>query len=285
MTGGTLSTMSAIRQEDDDGPEAAPAPPVPGPAMTVLVADDEPGPRRYLASLLAGLPDIDRVIECGDGAEAVQIIRARRPDVAFLEVRLPRLDGFEVIRAVGPGCMPPVVFVTRCEEYAGKAFEVEALDYLVKPIDEHRCLAALERVRRRLELGAAAAVHRLLRNLVARREPAEAMDRIAVRLPGRIVIVPVDDIDWLEARDNYVRLHVGRAHYLVRGTVSSLAARLDPRRFLRVHRGALVNVDRIVEVRTGLRGDTVILASGVQLPVGSTRRGELLQRLGLSPGV
>jgi two-component system LytT family response regulator len=124
----------------------------------------------------------------------------------------------------------------------------------------------------------------LLHNLVDHRGPVEAMGRIAVKLQGRTVIVPVEDIDWLEARDNYVRLHVRGTHYLVRGKISSFELRIDPRRFLRVHRGALVNIDRIVEVRSGLRGETVVLTTGVQLPVGSTRRDELLQRLGLSGG-
>ncbi len=284
-TRATLSTTGAVRQGHDDGPEATPArrkPAVASAVMTVLVADAEPGARFHLCSLLGALPEVERVIECRDGAEAVQVIRARRPDLAFLEVELPGLGGFEVIRAVGPARMPPVVFVTGSEAYASRAFEVDALDYLLKPFDERRCLVALERARRRLELRAAAAVHQVLRNLAERREAGATLDRIAVKLRGRIVIVQVNDIDWLEARDNYVRLHVGRVQYLVRGTISALEARLDPRRFVRVHRGALVNVDRIVEVRSGLRGDTVVLAGGVQVPVGATRRAELLQRLGLS---
>jgi two-component system LytT family response regulator len=286
MTPITMSTLTGIRQEADGGPGAVahPGPARPPIALTVLVADAEHGPRAHLCSFLRGLPEVERVIECGAGTEAVEVIRARRPDLVFLEVRLPGLSGFEVIQAVGPGRMPPVVLVTACEEHAAMAFEVDALDYLIKPFDERRCLVALERARRRLEVGAAAAIHRLLHNLVDHRGPVEAMGRIAVKLQGRTVIVPAEDIDWLEARDNYVRLHVRGTHYLVRGKISSFELRLDPRRFLRVHRGALVNIDRIVEVRSGLRGETVVLTTGVQLPVGSTRRDELLQRLGLSGG-
>lgn len=286
MTPITMSTMSVVRQEADGGPGAVthPGPALPPMAVTVLVADAEHGPRAHLCSFLRGLPEVERVIECGTGTEAVEVIRARRPDLVFLDVRLPGLSGFEVIQAVGPGRMPPVVLVTACEEHAAMAFEVDALDYLIKPFDDRRCLVALERARRRrLEVGAAAAIHRLLHNLVDHRGPV-AMGRIAVKLQGRTVIVQAEDIDWLEARDNYVRLHVGSTHYLLRGKISSFELRLDPRRFLRVHRGALVNIDRIVEVRSGLRGETVVLTTGVQLPVGSTRRSELLQRLGLSDG-
>lgn len=286
MTPITLSIARAIRPEADDrlaAPTSA-APAIPTLPMTVLVADAEQGARVRLGSLLRGSPDIERVLECGSGAEAVDIIQARRPDLAFLEVRLPALGGFEVIQAVGPAGMPPVVFLAASREYASRAFEVDALDYLVKPFDDGRCLATLERARRRLGAGAAAVIDRPLRGLVEPRRPAEVMDRIAVKLRGRMVIVQVEGIDWLEARDNYVRLHVGSAHYLVRGKISALERRLDPRRFLRVHRGALVNVDRIVEVRSGLRGETVILSTGVQLPVGSTRRDDLLQRLGFSAG-
>ena len=286
MTPITMSTVSVIRKEADGGPgaEAPPGPARPPIAGTVLVADAEHGPRAHLGSFLRGLPEVERVIECGTGAEAVEVIRARRPDLAFLDVRLPGLSGFEVIQAVGPRRMPPVVLVATCEEHAALAFEVDALDYLIKPFDDPRLLVAFERARRRLEVGAAAAIHRLLHDLVDHRGPAEAMGRIAVKLQGRTLIVQVEDIDWLEARDNYVRLHVGRSHYLVRGRISSFEVRLDPRRFLRIHRGALVRIDRIAEVRSGLRGETVVLTTGVQLPVGSTRRDELLQRLGLSGG-
>jgi two-component system LytT family response regulator len=253
-------------------------------AVTVLVADAEHGARAHLGSFLRGLPEVERVIECGTGTEAVEVIRTQRPDLVFLEVRLPGRSGFDVIQAVGPGRMPPVVFVTGCEEHAAMAYEVDALDYLIKPFDDRRCLVAFERARRRLEVAAVAAINRRLRSLLDHPGPTEAVDRIAVKLQGRTAIVQVEDIDWLEARDNYVRLHVGSAHYLVRGKISSFEMRLDPRRFLRVHRGALVNVERIVEVRSGLRGDAVVLSTGAQLPVGLTRREELLQRLGLSAG-
>jgi two-component system LytT family response regulator len=209
----------------------------------------------------------------------VEIIRAQRPDVVFLDVRLPGLGGFDVIHAVGQERMPLVVFVTACAEHATRAFEVGALDYLVKPFTEERWRIALDRARSRLESGATAALQRGVHARHDQGAPGKAMDRIAVKIMGRMIILQVQDIDWLEARDNYVRLHVGSAFYLVRGKISSFETRLDPRRFVRVHRGALVNVDRIAEVRTGLRGNVVVLKTGVQMPVGSTRREEFRQRL------
>jgi two-component system LytT family response regulator len=286
MTPITMSTVSAIRQEIDHGtgvvmPPRSAGRPV---AITALVSDAEHRARAHLASFLGRLPEVERVIECASGTETVEVIRAQRPNLVFLEVRLPGLSGFEVIQTVSPARMPPVVFVTECEEHAAMAFEVDALDYLLKPFDDRRCLVAVERARRRLEVATAAAVHPLLQNLAGHRGPGEVVGRLAVKLQGRTVIVRVEDIDWLEARDNYVRLHVGSAHYLVRGKISSFEMRLDSRRFLRVHRGALVNIDRIMEVRSGPRGEAVVLTTGAHLPVGSTRREELLQRLGFSAG-
>lgn len=256
-------------------PDAA----APAMAMNILVVDGEHSSRAHLCARLRGLPDVERVIESGNGAEAVEIIRSQRPDVVFLDVRLPGLGGFDVIRAVGQGRMPLVVFVTACAEHASRAFEVGALDYLVKPYDEERWRVALDRARSRLETGAAAALHRQVHAPVDRGAPGKAIDRIAVKIMGRMIILQVQDIDWLEARDNYVRLHVGSAFHLVRGKISTFEARLDPRRFVRVHRGALVNVDRIAEVRPGLRSNVVVLKTGMQLPIGSTRREEFLQRL------
>jgi two-component system LytT family response regulator len=249
-------------------------------ALSILVVDDERSSRAHLSTRLRCQPDVERVIECGNGAEAVEVIRTQRPDIVFLDVQLPGMTGFDVIHAVGLERMPLVVFVTACEEYATKAFEVDALDFLVKPYDEGRWRAALDRARGRLETGAAAALHRLVHAPVEREEPRKAIDRLAVKVQGRMMLLQVQDIDWLEARDNYVRLHVGSAFHLVRGKISTFEMRLDPRRFLRVHRGALVNVDQVAEVRSGLRGDVVVLKTGVQLPVGVTRREELLQRLG-----
>lgn len=248
--------------------------------MSILVVDGERSARGHLAARLRGLPDVERVIESASGAEAVEVIRSQRPDVVFLDVRLPGLGGFDVIDAVGREQMPPVVFVTACAEHASRAFDVGALDYLVKPCSEERWRIALDRVRGRLEAGAAATLRRQVHGPVDRGAPGKAIDRIAVSSRGRMLLLQAQDIHWLEARDNYVRLHIGSTFHLVRGKISSFEMRLDSSRFVRVHRGALVNVDHIAEVRSGLRCTVVVLGTGVQLPVGSTRRKELLQRLG-----
>lgn len=283
MTSTACERPSAIRQGDVSSPRPRSARPggvTAAMAMSILVVDGERSARGHLSARLRALPDVERVIESGDGAEAVEVIRSQRPDVVFLDVRLPGLGGFEVIDAVGRERMPLVVFVTACAEYASRAFEVGALDYLVKPYDEERWRTALDRARGRLETGAAVALHRQVHAQVDREASGKAIDRIAVKIQGRMILLQPRDIDWLEARDNYVRLHVGSAFHLVRGRISSFETRLDSRRFVRVHRGALVNVDRIAEVRPGLRSNVVVLKTGVQLPVGSTRREELLQRLG-----
>jgi two-component system LytT family response regulator len=248
--------------------------------LTVLVVDDEPPAVERIRALLTALPEPIRVLTCGDGAEAVELIRSSQPDIVFLDIQLPELTGFQVVQAVGPGLMPPVVFVTAHDHFASKAFELEALDYLVKPFEDDRWRLAFERARRRQEATDTAGLRRQLQALVDRLGPVQALDRIAVRLHGRTVIVRVEDIDWLEARDNYVRLHVGNLHYLVRGKISTFEVRLTARGFFRIHRGALVNVDRLTEVRSGTRGEVVVLKSGAQVPVGPSRRDELLRRIG-----
>lgn len=253
-------------------------------AMRVLVVTGSAAERARLGALVGAQPDVAQVLEAPDGASAIAAIRTRRPDLVFLGVHLPDLGGFDLIRIIGPERMPLVVFLAERADHALRAFEVEALDYLVTPADEERCRHALDRARHRLMMGAAAARYRALDDPAGRRAAPEPMDRIAVKLQGRMVVMQVADIDWLEARDNYVRIHAGGGYHLVRGKISSFEMRLDPQRFLRVHRGALVNVDRIAEVRSGLRGDVVVLRTGVQVPVGSTRREELRLRLGRSVG-
>lgn len=285
MTSITPTRYSVTREEYSPPPAAATAAPrLPRVAMRVLVAG-ESAVRSRLRAFLGGLPDVDQVFESCDGLSAIAAIRTRRPDVVFIAVHLPGLGGIDVVRAIGPERMPLLVLLAEREDHAIRAFEVEALDYLVTPLDDARCRLALDRARRRLAVEAAAAQHQVVDGLAGRLTPPEPVDRIAVKLQGRMVVVQVAEIDWLEARDNYVRIHVGTTYHLVRGKISTFEMRLDPRRFLRVHRGALVNVDRIAEVHSGLRGDVlVVLRTGVQVPVGSTRRDQLFQRIGHSIG-
>ncbi|HET9275118.1 MAG TPA: LytTR family DNA-binding domain-containing protein [Gemmatimonadales bacterium] len=238
--------------------------------LTVLAADERLPSLDRLRVLIADLPGVGRVLACTGGAEALEILRAARPDLAFLAARLQSSGGLEVVRALGAERMPPFVLSAESGDLAVQAFDLGAADYLVEPFDAARCRTAFERARRRLACRAEGRGGAL---------PAP-LERIAIRLSDRTVVVRVDELDWLEARDNYVRIHAGSRRYLARGKISAFEQRLDPHRFFRVHRGALVNLDRIVELRAAPRGEVVVLRTGLELPVGATRREELHRRLG-----
>jgi two-component system, LytTR family, response regulator len=258
--------------------------------ITVLIAEDEPVPRRRLARLLGEEPDVRVVAQCAGGREAVARIKEESPDLVFLDVQMPDLNGFQVIEAVGPERMPTVVFVTAYDAYAVRAFEGHAVDYLLKPYDEARFRTALDRARQRLRAapGAPPAEDARLRELVrsvvaselgqagvapARGERPPTSDQLAVRVDGALRIVRLDEIDWFETEGNYVRVHVGRQSYLVRQTSAHLEAQLDPRAFVRIHRRYLVNLARVHEVQPWFGGDAVVvLKDGTKLRLSRTYR-------------
>jgi two-component system LytT family response regulator len=258
--------------------------------VRVLVVDDEPLARAGLRGLLADDPEVAVVGECANGREAVAAIRAQAPDLVLLDVQMPELDGFAVVREVGASQMPVVVFVTAFDQYALRAFEARALDYLLKPFSDERFRQALERAKeqvRQRRLGALSAQLAALLGLpgappdaavpvaVPAREPVA---RLEVRLGGRQIFVAVADIDWIEASDYYVRLHAAGRSHLLRETMQELEGRLDPRRFVRVHRSAMVAVDRVAELRTDAAGrPLLVLRDGTRLPVSRGRR-ELVER-------
>jgi two-component system LytT family response regulator len=252
--------------------------------LRVLLADDEAPARRVLARLLAAHEDLRIVAECADGLEAVERIRAERPELVFLDVKMPELDGFEVIARVGVDAMPPVVFVTAFDRFATRAFDVHALDYLVKPFSDARFEATLARARRRLVERDAPRLAAELRALLdARRapEPPSSLGRFLVKLGNRTSIVDVGEVDWIEAQGYYVMLHVGGAAHLHRRAIRSLEAELDPRAFARIDRSAIVNLTRVRQLKR--RGDgrwVVRLADGTELPVSRRRREQLIERLG-----
>jgi two-component system LytT family response regulator len=246
--------------------------------LRALIVDDERLAREKLRRFLAEEPDVEIVGECGSGAEAVDRMRAERPDLVFLDIQMPGLDGFGVLREVGAERSGRVVFVTAHDEHAVRAFEVEALDYLLKPFDRARFRQALDRVRRErrqtLDEKLAALLERIER-------PEPRLDRILVRSGGRMTFLKLREVDWIEADDNYIRLHAGRETHLVRDTLRQLEPRLDPRLFLRIHRSAIVNVEAVAEIRSLFHGDyDVLLRDGTALPVGRTYRDRLLQRMG-----
>jgi two-component system LytT family response regulator len=237
----------------------------------VLVADDEPLARRGVRQLLAPHRDMTVVGEARNGAETLTALDALSPDLLFLDVQMPELDGFEVLRARGAERMPAVVFVTAHDRFAVRAFEAHALDYLVKPLHVERFEAALERVRERLRLMEAAASAARLRALLdaekAERERC-GVERLVVPIATGELVIPVAEIDWIGADDYYACLHVGARRHLLRESLASLETRLDPRRFARVHRSAIVQIDRIRE----LHGDEVVLRGGGRLAVSRRRR-------------
>jgi two-component system LytT family response regulator len=230
--------------------------------VRALIVDDEPLARRRIRSLLAAEADVTVAGECGSGGEAVAALRAQAADLVFLDVQMPGGGAFEVIREVGPERMPAVVFVTAYERYAVDAFEVHAVDYLLKPFGAERFREAVGRARARLR---------------GRGMPAPA--RLEVRSSSRIAFVRVEDLDYAEAWGNYVRLHCGAERHLMRETMNGLLSRLDPRRFVRIHRSTLVNVDRVKEIHPLFHGDwEVVLRDGTRLTMTRTHR-EQAQRL------
>jgi two-component system LytT family response regulator len=243
-----------------------------------LIVDDERLARQKLRRLLEAEPAVEVVGECGNGLEAVAAIVRLHPDVVLLDIEMPGLNGFEVLRRVGIENTPHVIFVTAHDEFAIKAFELEALDYLLKPFDASRLHQAIARARRASSEDLPERLIALLGRLDAR---DSSLTRILVRSEGRMSFVRVDEIDWIQAADNYVRIHAGRESHLVRDTLASLEARLDPRRFMRVHRSAIVNLDRVHELRALFRGDyEVRLKGGASVPLGRNYRERLISALG-----
>lgn len=239
--------------------------------MRVLIVDDEPLVRERIRTLLAAQPDMRVVAECGDGAEAVDAIAVERPDLVLLDIQMPELDGFEVLEALPPDVRPAVVFVTAYDEHAVRAFEVNALDYLLKPIDPRRFEAALARVRERLAQPAGTRDGALDAVLAELRRVRGHTNRLATRHGSRVTFVRVDDIDWIDAAGNYARLHVAGAIHLLREPLKTLETRLDPERFLRVHRSAIVNVERIATVEPYFHGEYILtMKDGAKLT--SSRR-------------
>jgi two-component system LytT family response regulator len=246
-----------------------------------MVIDDEPIARSRVISLLREESDIEVVGECADGAEAVSRIGNASPDLLFLDVQIPELDGFQLLRAIGPASPPAVVFVTAYDEYALRAFEVHALDYLLKPFSAERFRTALSHARASLAQRRATSLGRQLLDLLPEMRRPPDRDRLLVKSNGRIHFVRTEDIEWCEAAGNYVRLHVGRESHLMRETMAHIESGLDPNRFVRIHRGSIVNVDRIQELQSSANGEyTVVLRSGMRLTLSRGYRDTLQARLG-----
>jgi two-component system LytT family response regulator len=243
--------------------------------IRVAIVDDEPLARASLRVLLERDPEIEIV---GDviGVDAPALIEREQVELLFLDVQMPELDGFGVLAALEPSALPATVFVTAYDRYAVRAFEVHAIDYVLKPVDDARLLVALAHAKQRLaDTGAKGRLAALVE------DHARHADRFLVRARGKVVVVRTHDIDWIEAADYYATLHVDRDAHLVRQTMAELEASLDVRRFVRVHRGAIVNLERVREVRSLFHGDSeLVLADGTQVRLSRTRRAEFEKRFG-----
>jgi two-component system LytT family response regulator len=238
--------------------------------LTTLIVDDEPLAREGLRMLLAGDPEVAAIHEARDGREAVAAILNARPDLVFLDVQMPEMDGFAVVGQVGAERMPAVVFVTAHDRYAIQAFEINAIDYLLKPVTGERFAQALARAKARLASRPVDEANRQILSLLETiASPRRYLKRLAVRSAGKTVFVDAEDVDWIEAAENYVQLHTGRASHLIHVTMNAFEKSLDPEIFLRIHRSVIVNVRRIKELQPVLHGEYAItLQSGVRLQSG-----------------
>lgn len=250
--------------------------------IKVIIVDDEPPSRRNLRALLKHEPDIELVKECGDGRDAVSQIRVLQPDLVFLDVQMPELNGFEVLEQLAGHPLPVIIFVTAYDQYALQAFAVSALDYLLKPFDDARFHKALAQARRQIEQQDASELGKKLLTLLGEVKPdaPRYLTRLMVKTTGRVIFVRVDEIDWIEAYDNYVRLHTGGKAHLLRQTMNELEANLNPEQFARIHRSTIVNLDRIKELHPHFNGESlVILRDGTELKLSRSRKDWLEQRL------
>ena len=236
-------------------------------SLTALVVDDEPIARRAVLRLLRDDPQIRVLGECGDGASAVVAIRSQRPDLVFLDIQMPAMTGMEVVAQVGAERMPATIFVTAYEQYAVRAFEANALDYLVKPFSRERFAATLQRAKARVSASAnEASSAQILQALEALRRRDDYLERIPVRVDEHLAFVAVDDVVWIKANGNLVQIHLADRVHELRETMTALAARLDPRRFARVHRSAIVNLRRVKTVHPWFNGHHVVtMDNGQQL--------------------
>jgi two-component system LytT family response regulator len=255
--------------------------------IRTLIVDDEPLARRNLRLLLEQDPQIEIIDECRNGREAVAALKNLSPELLFLDIQMPELDGFDVLAAVGPKQIQAIIFVTAFDQYALKAFEVHALDYLLKPFDDARFQKALDKAKSQIEQRQLDHLSRKLLALLDDRErthedgrPKPYLNRLMVKLANRVVLLKVAEIDWIEADGNYAKLHVGRKSHLLREKMHDLEAQLNPKKFVRIHRSIIVNLDRIKEMHPHFNGDyVVVLDDGAQLKLSRSRREHLEARL------
>ncbi len=249
--------------------------------IRTLLVDDEPLARRTLSLLLKNDPEITIIGECSNGFEAIEAIRRDRPDLLFLDIQMPEMDGFEVLKAAGPDFAAVIVFVTAYDQFAVKAFEAQALDYVLKPFDDERFEQAVKRAKSHIHHNRSADINRRLLEWMASHqatspgstEKPHYLQRLSVKSGGRIQFLKVTEIEWIEASDQYVLLHVAGRQHLLRDSLNRLETQLDPDQFFRVHRSALVNLDFVCELELNENGDgTIVLSNRTSIKLSRSRR-------------
>ena len=245
--------------------------------LRALIVDDEPLAREWVRSAIAEDRELEVIGECGNGFEAAEAIRRLKPELVFLDVQMPGLDGFGVLEALSPDEIPAIVFITAFDQYAVRAFEAQAVDYLMKPFSRERLEEAVRRVREILKGRSLEDFRESIGKIIEKiRRDRTYPEWVLLKADGKNVFVKVRDIDWIESSRNNVRIHVGQAIYLLHETTSAIAQRLDPRKFLRIHRSSIVNIERIKELHPWFNGDyAVILRDGTQLTLSASYRDRL----------
>jgi two-component system LytT family response regulator len=247
--------------------------------IKTIIVDDEPLARRGLRQMLAPHPDFKIIAEARNGIEAISAVNSWHPDLLFLDVQMPEPDGFGVLKEIGPSSMPLVVFVTAYDDFAVRAFDAHALDYLVKPIQEIRFIEAVERVRVRIRSNEAVAMSGRLAKLLEAQNRHGVKQHLIVPTSSGELLLDATEIDWIEADDYYAAIHTGKRRHLIRESLSSLEYRLDAAQFVRTHRSAIVNIARVREVRTEAAEMVLVLRDGQSVPVSRRRREFLKERL------
>ena len=251
--------------------------------ITALIVDDEPLARKFIRRMLEGDHSVEVVGECGNGREAVAAILEMKPDLVFLDVQMPEMDGFAVVETLGLENLPNIVFVTAYEQYAVRAFEIHALDYLLKPFDQPRFERAVKHAREKIAdqhetRSERTQIAALLENV---KQKPRFLGRLAVKAGGRILFLKAEEIDWIQADDKYVHIHTGNKSYLVRQALSAMETQLDPQRFVRVHRSAIVNIERIKELQPMFTGEyTITMENGTRLALSRSYKNKLFELFG-----
>ena len=255
--------------------------------IKTIIADDEPLAREKIRNLLAEDPDIELIGECADGIETVTAIRNQQPDLVFLDVQMPELDGFGVLKALRHSNLPTLIFVTAYDQYALRAFEVHALDYLLKPFDRERFQKALQRAKEHIRKEKSGEVNEKLLTLLqdlksekSNNHERKYLDRLVIKAGGRVTFLKTEEIDWIEAAGNYIRLYIGKDSHLLRDTMNNIQTKLDPEKFLRIHRSTILKIDRIKELQPWYHGEYVVtLENGKQLTSSRSYRHQLSKLL------